>query len=70
MTTDLTPGELSVLRELALGKSNRDIANTLLVSDKTVKAHLVVVFQKLQVDNRVAAVVTAIALGYVPCPGS
>ena len=51
----LTLRELEILRELAQGKSNRQIAKTLFVSMSTVKYHLKSIFGKLQVKNRTEA---------------
>lgn len=56
---ELSPRELEVLRQVALGRSNREIARELVVSEATVKTHLVHAFGKLGVDNRTAAVAAA-----------
>jgi DNA-binding CsgD family transcriptional regulator len=61
----LTPRELEVVRELAEGKSNRLIARTLCISERTVKVHLKTVFSKLQVASRTEAVLSALRLGLV-----
>jgi DNA-binding CsgD family transcriptional regulator len=55
----LTPREAEVLLWTAQGKSNGDIATILGMSEKTVKQHLGVVFQKLGVESRTAASVRA-----------
>ena len=52
----LTAREQEVLRELAQGKSNRDIAESLWVSDDTVKSHLRRIYRKLGVGTRAEAV--------------
>ena len=52
----LTAREQDVLRELAQGKSNRDIAESLWVSDDTVKSHLRRIYRKLGVGTRAEAV--------------
>ncbi len=52
----LTDREADVLRLLATGASNKEIARTLMVSEATVKSHLVHVFSKLGVDSRARAV--------------
>jgi two-component system, NarL family, response regulator LiaR len=62
---DLTPRELEVLRELALGQSNREIAATLGIGDETVKTHIGHLFAKLQVENRGQAIVQALKRGLV-----
>jgi DNA-binding NarL/FixJ family response regulator len=51
----LSRREVAVLRLVAEGMSNRDIARTLVLSDKTVKRHLDNVFAKLGVSSRTAA---------------
>lgn len=53
---DLTDRELEVLRLVAAGLGNQEIARGLFVSVATVKTHLVHAFRKLGVDNRTAAV--------------
>jgi two-component system nitrate/nitrite response regulator NarL len=63
MTVDLTLRERQVIRELASGKSNVAIARTLGVTENTVKGHLVNIFEKLGVDNRVQATTFAIQNG-------
>ena len=50
----LTPRELEVLRLVATGKSNPEIAETLVLSEKTVARHLYI-FTKLDVSTRTAA---------------
>jgi len=55
----LTERELDVLRLLATGASNPEIAKTLFVTEATVKTHLVHIFGKLGVDSRSRAVAVA-----------
>ena len=62
---DLTPRETEVLRHLALGRSNKDIARTLGISDETVKTHVGHLLSKLQVGNRAQAIVQALKRGLV-----
>lgn len=62
---DLTPRELEILRQLALGRSNKEIADALSISDETVKTHVGRVLDKLQVDNRAQAIVQALKRGLV-----
>jgi len=61
----LTTRETEVLRHLALGLSNRDIAAALSVSEETVKTHVTHVLAKLNVDNRAQAIVQALKRGLV-----
>ena len=58
--TQLTERELEVLKLLVAGKSNTEIANDLIVSVHTAKAHVCSILQKLCVDDRVQAAVKAI----------
>ena len=62
---ELTPRELHVLRHLALGRSNREIAASLDIGDETVKTHVARVLSKLQVENRAQAIVQALKRGLV-----
>lgn len=61
----LTKRECQVLQLLTDGKSNRAIAETLYISEKTVKNHVSNILQKLNVNDRTQAVVTAIKNGWV-----
>lgn len=58
-TFDLTPREGDVLFWLSQGKTNRDIAEILNLSARTINKHLEQIFQKLGVDNRTSAAVMA-----------
>ena len=60
-----TRRELDVLRQLALGKSNRDIAAALALSEETVKTHVGNLLAKLQVENRAQAIVQSLKRGLV-----
>ena len=51
----LTPREVEVLRLVAAGKTNRTIADELILSEKTVARHLSNIFTKLEVSSRAAA---------------
>jgi DNA-binding NarL/FixJ family response regulator len=55
-TAGLSEKELRVLEQLALGRSNREIANELWVSDQTVKFHLRNVYRKLGATTRTDAI--------------
>ena len=66
---ELTPRELEVLRLIARGLSNSDIARELIVGDATVKTHVARVFAKLDLHDRAQAVVLAYESGLVQ-PGA
>ncbi len=63
--SELTPREHEVLEALARGLSNEEIANELVISEKTVKTHLGSIFGKLHVDGRAQAMLYAIREGLV-----
>jgi DNA-binding NarL/FixJ family response regulator len=60
---ELTHREREVVRLMADGHSNRSIADSLYLSEATVKTHLVRIYRKLGVDNRAAAVSQAVRRG-------
>lgn len=57
---DLTMRELDVLELIAKGMANRDIAQSLFISEKTVKNHVTNIFRKLSVEDRTQAALYAI----------
>jgi DNA-binding CsgD family transcriptional regulator len=59
----LTTGEVRVLKLVAEGKSNRQIAQDLTLSEKTVANHLTHIFEKTLSENRAAAAAFAIRQG-------
>ncbi|MNH91919.1 Transcriptional regulatory protein DegU [compost metagenome] len=61
----LTKREAEVLRLMAEGRSNKSIGEFLYISEKTVKNHVSSILQKLEVDDRTQAVITAIKNGWV-----
>lgn len=63
---DLTDRELEVLRLIARGMSNREIANELIVSEKTVKTHVSNILAKLHLADRTQAALYAVRRGLAP----
>ena len=61
----LTPREMATLRLLADGQSNKEIANALDISERTVKTHLAHLFEKLGVTSRTEAIKVATRRGLV-----
>ena len=66
----LTQREHDILALLSEGRSNREIAGALFLSEKTVKAHLAAIFRKLGVTNRTQAAMMAVQMGLNPVPGA
>ena len=64
-TEQLTEREREVLDLLAKGFRNKEIAERLFISERTVKFHVGIIFQKLGVSNRAEAVSKAIQAGLV-----
>jgi DNA-binding NarL/FixJ family response regulator len=62
---ELTRRERDVLRLIALGQTNKEIAETLSLTVSTVKTHVEHVIDKLHVSDRTQAAVRAIELGLV-----
>jgi DNA-binding NarL/FixJ family response regulator len=60
---DLTAREREVLRRVALGESNRQIAAALDIGEETVKTHVAHVLGKLRAENRAQAIVQALKRG-------
>jgi DNA-binding NarL/FixJ family response regulator len=61
----LTTRETEVLRCLALGRSNKEIAGILGVGEETIKTHVANVLAKLHVENRAQAIVQALKRGLI-----
>ncbi|MEY4246202.1 MAG: hypothetical protein RLZZ245_3787 [Verrucomicrobiota bacterium] len=59
----LTPRELDVLRLVSRGRSNKEMAAAMFISDETVKSHMKSLFQKLGVHDRAEAVGIALQRG-------
>lgn len=64
----LSVRELEVLKVVAMGYPGKEVADILYVSKRTVDFHLVSVFRKLGVNNRMLAVHTARDLGLIARP--
>ncbi len=62
---ELTDREIEVLKEVATGKRNKEIADTLFISEKTVKNHISNILFKLQVNDRTEAAMIAASGGLV-----
>jgi len=56
--------EIEVLRYAARGISNKEIAKEIGISERTVQTHFANIFKKLGVDNRIAAVLCALKMGW------
>ena len=59
----LTTREIEVLRKLAKGLSNKQIADSLFISTETVKKHLYTIYRKLDVKNRHQAIISSKSIG-------
>jgi two-component system, NarL family, response regulator LiaR len=66
---DLTEREITVLKLLAQGKSNQDIADILVIAEVTVRTHISHILQKLHLENRVQASLYALRQGITDLNG-
>jgi two-component system, NarL family, response regulator LiaR len=62
----LTEREMDVLRLIARGKSNKEIADSLVISEKTVKTHVSNILSKLHLADRTQAAIYALRQRLVP----
>ncbi len=62
----LTEKELEIVRYIATGMSNKEIADKLVYSEKTVKNYLSIIFQKLNIRDRTQAAILALRQGILP----
>ncbi len=62
---DLTSREISILQLVTEGKTNKEIASILFISENTVKIHLRNILEKLHLQNRIQAAVYAVRQGLV-----
>jgi DNA-binding NarL/FixJ family response regulator len=67
---DLTPREREVLGLVAQGASNREIADTLVVSERTARTHVSAILRKLGLVSRTQAALWAVSEGLGAAPGS
>lgn len=65
LTPNLTDRELEVIKALAQGKSNKEIARDLGISEKTVRNHASNIYKKLHIFDRTQAVIYAVRRGLV-----
>jgi DNA-binding NarL/FixJ family response regulator len=65
LRAELSERELEVLKLIAIGKDNAEIARELFISPKTVKNHISNILMKLQIENRIQAAVYAVRSGLV-----
>jgi two-component system, NarL family, response regulator LiaR len=59
----LTPREIEILQQIAMGKTNQQIADDLVVSERTVRTHVTNILSKLGLTNRTQAVIYALKEG-------
>lgn len=64
--SDLSEKETDILRYVAMGMSNKEIAEQLAYSEKTVKNYLSAIFQKLRIRDRTQAAIFAFRHGLIP----
>ncbi len=62
---EFTPREIEIIKQLAAGKSNKEIAATLEISVETVKSHMKRIFSKLSTTERSSAAIKAMELGVI-----
>lgn len=62
---NLTGRELDVMAQISKGKSNREIANALIISERTVKNHVSSILKKLSANDRTQALIKCIKKGIV-----
>ena len=66
ISSPLTPRELEILRHIARGYMNKQIAGKLGISEQTIKNHMSSILRKLDANDRTQAVVLAMHYGWIP----
>ena len=61
----LTKIQIEILKLVLEGKSNSEIGNCLYISVHTVKAHLLLLYRKFEVHNKIQLLIKAIQLGHI-----
>ena len=64
----LSPREVQILDNIAQGRTNKEVAYALAISEQTVKNHMSSILRKLSVNDRTQAVVYAIRQGWIKTP--
>lgn len=64
----ITDRQLEILRNVARGKTNREVGETLGISERTVRNHMRAILKRLSSADRTHAVVTAIGKGWIAIP--
>jgi two-component system competent response regulator ComA len=64
--TTISSEEERLLRELAKGKSNKEMSKSLMISQRSLEYSLTEIFQKLRTNSRVDAIKKAKSLGILP----
>ncbi len=64
----LSPREVQILDNISQGKTNKEVAYTLAISEQTVKNHMSSILRKLSVNDRTQAVVYAMRQGWIKGP--
>jgi NarL family two-component system response regulator LiaR len=59
----LTEREIEILRHVAMGKTNQEIADELVVSERTIRTHITNILAKLRLSNRTQAALYALRQG-------
>jgi DNA-binding NarL/FixJ family response regulator len=65
VATPLSPRETEILKYVAEGNGNKQIAYTLKISEQTIKNHVTSILRKLDANDRTHAVVLAIRQGWI-----